>query len=251
MVAAAITRCFRPGTLQYAFQQYCVSRPSRGRPVSGDGSRTNTLELREHLGVLDTEFAFAGSTTQGPVSRHATNSRLEEPVFGRRIGAVSTETVDWPVSSGNIQAIPGHDFLSPGKSTYTNIPTPYTGSGCRFPGSVTSTTIIVSCRSPVRALTRRLMIGLSIPVRMTMVPGVLSTNSSRIQLHNQLPYNQTNNVTRCHIQKGSSWPARFSLMNCRRLTVSSLAQCHVCQHWHKPIIPFRSLPNLVFLFLRQ
>ena len=100
-----------------------------------------------------------------------------------------------------------------------------------------------SCRSPIRALTRRLMIGSCIPVRMTMVHGVLSTNSTLIQLHNQLPYNRTNNVTRWKLQNGSSWPARFSLMNCRRLTILSLAQCHVCQHWHKPIIPSRSLPQ--------
>ena len=37
------------------------------------------------------------------------------------------------------------------------------------------------------------------------------------------------------------------MINYRRLTVSSLAQCHICQLWHKPIIPSRSLPSLVFL----
>ena len=42
------------------------------------------------------------------------------------------------------------------------------------------------------------------------MPGVLSTNSTLIQPHKQLPYNWTNNVTQCHIQNGSSWPARFS-----------------------------------------
>ena len=54
---------------------------SRGRPVSRDDS---------------------------PVSRHATNSRLEE-------------TFDWPVGPGNIQAIPRFDFPPPGKATYTTI----------------------------------------------------------------------------------------------------------------------------------
>ena len=33
-------------------------------------------------------------------------------------------------------------------------------------------------------------------------------------VNEQLAYNRTNNVTRYHIQKGSSWPTRFSLMNC-------------------------------------
>ena len=91
------------------------------------------------------------------------------------------------------------------------------------------------------------MIGSCIPVRMTMVPGVLSTNMNNIliQLHNQLPYNRTNNVTRYHIQNRSSWPTRFSVMNCRQLTVLSLAQCHVCQHWHK------SLPQPSFPFSEQ
>ena len=69
----------------------CVSRRSQGRPVSGDGNRINRLQLREQLSALKPEFAFAGSTTQGSVSRPATHSRLEEPVFGQRIDAVSTE----------------------------------------------------------------------------------------------------------------------------------------------------------------
>ena len=57
------------------------------------------------------EFAFAGSMTRGPVSRHATTSRLAEPVFGRRqVGAVSSETFDWPAGSGNTQAIARHHF---------------------------------------------------------------------------------------------------------------------------------------------
>jgi len=103
------------------------------------------------------------------------------------------------------------------------------------PGSVTP--IMFSCHSPIRMLKRGLMIGVSIPVQMTMVPGVLSTNTTLIQLHNQLPNNQTNNVPRCHIQNGSSWPARFSLVNCWRPTVLSVTQCHVCQLWLKPIIP--------------
>ena len=41
----------------------------------------------------------------------------------------------------------------------------------------------------------------------------------------------------------------FCLTNCRRLTLSSLAQYQVCQHWHKPIIP--SPISLPFLFLRR
>ena len=64
----------------------CVSRLSRGYPVSRGGSRTNTLQLRGKLGALDPKIAFAGSTTRGTVSRHASYSRLEEPV--------STETVN-------------------------------------------------------------------------------------------------------------------------------------------------------------
>ena len=200
----------------------CVSRPSRGRPISRDSSRTYRLQWREHLGTLNPEFPFAGSMTQGSVSLHATNSRLKEPVFGRRIDA---ETGDWTIGPGNTQAIPRHNFPA--------------SDVCDYP-----------CRTPAAAAGSA-QIGLCNPDRMTMVPGVLSMNSALIQFHNQLPYNRTNNVTRCHIQNASSWPSMFFLMNCRRLTVSSYALCHVCQHWHKPIIPSRSLPSLVFLFLRH
>ena len=73
LVAVAITRSFRPGALQYAFQQLCFV----------DLVEVARLQLREHLGAFDPEFAFASSLKRGPVLRHATNSRLEEPVFGR------------------------------------------------------------------------------------------------------------------------------------------------------------------------
>ena len=33
--------------------------------------------------------------------------------------------------------------------------------------------------------------------------------------------------------------------------ILSIAQCHVCQHWHKPIIHHGRSSSLVFLFLRQ
>ena len=87
----------------------CVSRRSWDRPVSGKGNQTNRLHLWEKLGALKPEFAFAGSMTLGPFSRPATHSWLEEPVFGWRIDAVSTETGRWNVPL-NTQAIPGHDF---------------------------------------------------------------------------------------------------------------------------------------------
>ena len=45
--------------------------------------------------------------------------------------------------------------------------------------------------------------------------------------------------------------ASICLVNCWRLTVLSLAQCHVCQHWHKPIIPSRSLPQPCFPFSEE
>ena len=218
----------------------CVSRPSRGRPVSGDGNWTDRLQLQEHLGALKLEFAIVGSTTRGPVLRHATNSRLEEPVLGQRIDTVSTKTVDWALKCWSWEYT-GNSQTSRQATLRMRVPTPYTGS-------VTPTIIMFSCRSPIHVITRRMMIGLSIPVRMTMVPGVLSTNSTLIQLHNQLPYNRTNNVTWCHIQNGSSWSTHISLMNCRRLTALSFTQCHICQHWHKPIIPSRSLPQPGFPF---
>ena len=121
--------------------------------LPGDG-----LQLQENLGTLNPEFAFAGSTTWGPVSRHVTNSRLEEPVFGRRI-----DTVDWPVSLGNKQAIPGDNFPT---SDYPRR-TPAAGSAHQHDTDNNN----FSCSSPVRALTRSMVINLSIHVRMTMLPG--------------------------------------------------------------------------------
>ena len=80
---------------------------------------------------------------------------------------------------------------------------PYTGRSCRFrPAQHDTDNNDVFLL--VRALVRRLMIGSFIPVRMMVVPGVLSANmnSTLIQVHNQWPYNRTNNVTRYHIQNG-------------------------------------------------
>ena len=110
----------------------CVSQRSRVRPVSGDGHWTNRLQLREQLGALKPEFAFAGSTTRGPVSRPATHSRLEEPVFGRRIDAVSTEINGWV---GIEMLVPGiHRRVPYITSRLTTlrrrVPTPYTGRIC-------------------------------------------------------------------------------------------------------------------------
>ena len=223
----------------------CISRSCRDRPVSGKGNPTNR-QLQEKLGALKPEFAFADSTTRGPVSRPATHSQLEEPVFGRRIEAISTRINGWlgveALVSGIHRWFP--DMTSRLATLRSWVPTPYTGRSCWLQPAAWQTKILFYCHSPIRALMRRFMIGSCIPVRMTMVPGVLSKNMNNtlIQLHNQLLYNWTNNVTRYHIQNRSSWPICFSLMNCRRLTVLSLAQCHVCQYWHK------SLPQPGFPF---
>ena len=187
----------------------CVSRRSRDHPDYGDGNRTNRLQLREKLGTLKSEFAFAGSTTRDPISWPATHSRLEEPVFGRRIKAVSTKINGWlgdeTLVLGIHRRVP--DMTSRLATLCRRVPTPYTGRICRFRTAVWHRQQL--CFLAVRALTRRFMIGLCIPVQMTMVPRVLSTNSTLIQLHNQSPYNRTNNVTRYHIQNGSSWSARI------------------------------------------
>ena len=169
--------------------------------------------------------------TRGHVSQHATTSRLAEPVFGRRrIGAVSSDTFDWPFGPRNTQA---------SQADITSHKVKYTVHQQQLlvtPGKVTLTTNMFSCRSPVRAIIAPLTItlfmvtGVNIPVRVTMMPGVLWTDSTLTNLHNQLLYNVRNNVTRCHIQNEVSWPTVFSLMNSRRLTVLSLTQCHVCQH---------------------
>ena len=77
----------------------------------GTVAEKNRLQLREYLGALNPGFAFAGFLTRGPVSRHATTSRLAEPVFGRRqVGAMSSETFDCPAGPGNTQVIAGHHF---------------------------------------------------------------------------------------------------------------------------------------------
>ena len=165
------------------------------------------------------EFTFAGSTT--------------------RFGAVSTEINGWlsieTLVTGIHRWVP--DMTSRLATLCRRVRMPYPGRICRF--------------CPFRALTWRLMIGSCIPVRMTMVPRVLSTNSTLIQLHNQLPYNRTNNVTRYHIQNGSSWSARISLMYCQRLTVLSLhSATSVSTDTNWLYHPDHS-PSLVFLFLRQ
>jgi len=46
-----------------------------------------------------------------------------------------------------------------------------------------------------------------------------------IRPHGQLPYNQTNNVTWFYM------PVLFCVTNCKRMTLSSLAQYQVCQHF--------------------
>ena len=66
-----------------------VTRTSWSFPLYGDGSRTNRQQLRENLGALNPEFTFAGSTTWGPVWRHATTMLCGR----RRIGALSSETL--------------------------------------------------------------------------------------------------------------------------------------------------------------
>ena len=164
----------QPGAVNMRYNN-CVSRRSRGRPVSGDGNRSNRLKLREKLGALKPEFAFAG------------------------FDAVSTEINGWLGFETLVPLIHRRfpDMTSQLATLRRRVPTPYTGS-------VTQTTIMCSCRSPIRALTRHLMIGSCISVRMAMVPGVLSPNNTLIQLHNQMPYNRRNNVTRYHIQNGSS-----------------------------------------------
>ena len=64
------------------------------------------MQLRENVGALNPEFAFAGATTWGPFARHATTT-----VFGhQQIGALASETFDGPFVSGNTQAIAGHHF---------------------------------------------------------------------------------------------------------------------------------------------
>ena len=140
-------------------------------------------------------------------------------------------TFDWPFGPGKTLAIDGHHFTQ-GEVYPRRTPAATAGSARQSDTDNNN----VSCRSPVRAIIAPLTItlcmvtGLNIPVRMTMMPGVLWTASTLSNLHNQLPYNRRNNVTRCHIQNEFYWPALFYLMNCRRLTVLSLAQYHVCQH---------------------
>ena len=63
----------QPGAVNMRYNN-CVSRCSRGRPGYGDGNRTNRLQLNfEKFGALKPQFAFAGSTTWGPVLRPATH----------------------------------------------------------------------------------------------------------------------------------------------------------------------------------
>ena len=148
-------------------------------------------------------FAFTGSTTRGPVSRHATTT-----VFGRqRIGALSSEMFVGPFGSGNIQAIAGHHFGE--DEVYP----------CR-----TSATAAGSVRQLVNENNIFVLPFSCSGDNSTAHTGVLSTDNTLTKLHNQLPYNRTNNVTRCHIQNELSWHALFSVMNCPRRTVSILEQ---------------------------
>ena len=97
--------------------------------VSGEGNWTNRLQLREKLGALKPEFAFAGSMTRGPISRPATHSWPEEPVFGRRIDAISTKINGW---LGVEMFVPGTHRTSQLATLRRLVPTPYTGRICRF-----------------------------------------------------------------------------------------------------------------------
>ena len=83
-------------------------------------SRTNRAQLRENVGALNPEFAFAGAagTTRGPVAQNATTK-----VFGRqRIGALSLASEKF-----DGQLFPGHHFIE-GDAYPRRIPAAAAGS---------------------------------------------------------------------------------------------------------------------------
>ena len=165
----------QPGIVKMSYNN-CVFLRSRDCPISGNGNQTNRLQLREKFGALKLEFAFADSTTRRPVSRPTTHSWLEEPVFGRRISAVSIEINGW---LGIETLVPGihrrfPDMTSRLATLRRRVHMPYTDRSCRLRPAAWQTIFCCSSRSPIRTFTRRFMIGSCIPVPMTMVPGVLS-----------------------------------------------------------------------------
>ena len=103
--------------------------------VVGDGNRTNRLQLNlEKFGALKPQFAFASSTTWGPVLRPATHSWLEEPVFGRRIDSVSTEINSWLGIETLVRGIDRRflDITSRLATLRRRVPMPYIGRSCWF-----------------------------------------------------------------------------------------------------------------------
>jgi len=172
--AAHGSYCFIPnrGAITTGFpsirSSYCVTRPSRGRPVSWYGNRTHKLQLRENVGTFKTGVYLRRLHDTGPF--FATRNQLAagtasfRPANRRRIHRMVDLIVE--TLAPGIHTIPGHDIPT-SDVTYarTTLRTRAAAAASARQGGTDNN---VSYRSPIRTLTRRLMIGLSISVRMTM-----------------------------------------------------------------------------------
>ena len=200
--------------------------------VSRDGSRKNRLQFRENSGALNPEFALAGSTTPCPVLRLANNSRMEEPGFGRRIGAVSTETVNWPIGPGNTQAIPGYDFPSCGVYDYpSRAPAVVTGSARQrdVSGHITTDNNNVFLSFSCSGAINTALAASDDRLEYSCSDDDGAWSSVDGQYTDPTPQSVALKPMMSHSER-VILAQLFSLMNCRRLTVLSLAHCHVCHH---------------------